>query len=183
MSTFDTIRDIFYSGTHAFRGDKDSISEIAFFVDEGYLSLSALAVASKNSYKNHLENPDKLKKIYEAAGGGVTHVVLKILGSEFLKNSRNQGSIFEHPFCGYYPDVLSDDKTIIIECGHTQNSEKMLAYFREGNIKECIQVPYPTDEDTEVKGYSFIARDDLKEFLIFYEKEKRTDVKNIFFKR
>ncbi len=30
MSTFDIISDIFYSGTHAFRGENDSILDIAF---------------------------------------------------------------------------------------------------------------------------------------------------------
>ena len=180
MTTFDTIRDIFYSGTHAFRGSRDSISEIAFLVDENYLSISTITITSKNEYKDLLNNPDKLGGLYEAAGGGKTHVALKILTREYLKTSRGLKSVFEHPFCGYYPDVLSDDETIVAECGHTDNSEKMLAYFRQGNIKECIQIPYPSDEDMEVKGYSFTAKNNLKDFLIFLEQEKRNKTKNIF---
>ncbi|MEI8174718.1 MAG: hypothetical protein WCG28_02085, partial [bacterium] len=81
------------------------------------------------------------------------------------------------------PDVISDNKTVVAECGHTGNPEKMLAYFRQGNIKECIQVPYPSYEDKEIKGYLFKAGKELKKFLIFIEKEKRAELKNIFLKR
>lgn len=180
MTTFNTIRDIFYSGAQAFRGSRDSISEIAFLVDENYLSISTVTIASKNEYKVLLNNPDKLGRLYEATGGSKTHVALKVLTRKYLETSRGCRSVFEHPFCGYYPDVLSDDETIVAECGHTDNSEKILDYFRQGNIKECIQIPYPSDEDTEVKGYSFTAKNKLKEFLIFLEQEKRNKFKTLF---
>ena len=180
MSTFNKIRDIFYSGSHAFKGGIEPIQEIAFLVDENYLSLSSITIASKGEHGILLKNPNKLAWLYEAAGGGNAHVALKILTRNYLKNNRSCESVFEHPFCGYYPDVLSDDKAIVGECGHTDNPEKLLAYFKQGNIKECIQVPYPSDEDIEVKGYSFTANDGLKEFLIFLEEEKRFKLKNIF---
>ena len=183
MTTFNKVRDIFYSGSHAFRGDQDSISEIAFLIDEKYLSLSIITVASKNKYKSLLDNPDKLKWFYEAAGGGNTHIALKILTSKYLDTKGKFNSSYEHPFCGYYPDVLSYDKSIVAECGHTANPEKILTYFRQGNIRKCIQVPYPTDEDKDVKGYVFTARKTLKDFLIFLEKEKRSESKSLFFKR
>ncbi len=183
MATFDKIRDIFYSGTHAFLGDQDSISEIAFLIDENYLSISVVVIASKDEYKFLLSRPDKLKKMYEAAGGGNTHIALKVLAQKYLKQNRQCESIFEHLFCGYYPDVLSVDNTLVVECGNTGNPEKVLAYFREGNIRECIQVPYPSHEDGEIKGYSFTAKDNLKEFLIFLEKEKRDKFKKIFLGR
>lgn len=180
MSTFNKIRDIFYSGTHAFKGNMDSISEIAFLVEKNYLSISTIIISSKNEYKSLLNDPDKLTRFYEAAGGGNTHVALKILARNYLRSKRRHESVFGHPFCGYYPDLLSDDKTIVIECGHTDNAEKILVYFRQGNIKECIQIPYPVDEDTAVKGYSFTAKNRLKEFLIFSEEEKRSKLRNIF---
>jgi len=183
MTTFDIVRDIFYSGMNAFRGDSNSITEIAFLVDENYLSISTVTIASKNEYRVLLSDKDKLERIDEAAGGGNTHVALKVLTEKYIKTNRDCESVFEHPFCGYYPDVLSCDETIVGECGHTGNPEKILTYFRQGNIKECIQVPYPSDEDVEVKGYSFTAKNNLKEFLIFSEKEKRDKLKEIFFKR
>lgn len=181
--TFDLVRDIFYSGTHAFKGSQDSISEIAFLIDENYLTVSPITIASKDVYKSLLNNPNKLERLYEAAGGGITHIALKVLTSEYLKTKRDRNSVFEHPFCGYYPDVLSEDETIVVECGHTDNSEKILTYFKQADIKECIQVPYPTDEDLEVKGYSFTAKNKLKEFLIFIEQEKRAELKSLLSKR
>lgn len=182
MTTFSTIRDIFYSGTQMFRGNQDSISEIAFLVDENYLLISTIIIASKNKYQGLLNNPDKLNQLYEAAGGSSTHVALKVLTKEYLKKSRSCESVFEHPFCGYYPDVLSADKTIVAECGHTDNSEKILTYFKQGNIKECIQIPYPSDEDNNVKGYSFTAHNNLKDFLIFLEQEKHKELKKLIMK-
>lgn len=183
MTTFNTVRDIFYSGVQAFRGSHDSISEIAFLVDEGYLSISTIVIDSKKEYKILLSHPDKLERFDEASGGGNSHVALKLLARNYLETNHGCKSVFERPFCGFYPDVLSDDKTVVVECGHTNNAEKMLTYFRQGNIKECIQIPYPSEEDKEVKGYSFLAKDNLKDFLNFFEKEKRDQLKNIFFKR
>lgn len=183
MSTFDTIRDIFYSGTHSFRGESDSISEIAFLVEENYLLFSIVTIASKSEHSTLLHDQDKLKRSYEAAGGSNAHVALKILTRDYIKNNHDFESVFEHPFCGYYPDVINDNETIVAECGHTGNPEKMLVYFRQGNIKKCIQIPYPSYEDKEIKGYCFTAKEGLKEFLIFLEKEKRAELKTIFFNR
>lgn len=183
MNTFDKIQDIFYSGSHAFRGDKDSISEIAFLIDNNYLSVSPIIISSKEEYDILLNNPHKLSFLYEAAGGGGTHIALKILAKEYLKIDRGHESVFEHPFCGYYPDVLSVNESIVIECGHTGNPEKILTYFRQGNIKECIQIPYPSSQETEIIGHSFIAKDKTAEFLIFLEKEKLAKTKNLFFHR
>jgi len=180
MSTFNIIKDIFYSGVQSFRGANDSISEIAFLVEENYLSFSIVAIASKKEYKALLNNSDKLKRSYEAAGGGNAHIALKILTSEYVRKNRGCENVFEHPFCGYYPDVLSSEEDIVAECGHTDNSEKILTYFRQGNVKECIQVPYPSEEDEEVKGYSFTAKDNLKEFLVFIEEERRNKLKTLF---
>src|SRR3989344_1663933 len=114
MTTFDTVRDIFYSGAQAFRGSHDSISEIAFLIDEGYLSISTIIINSKKEYRILLSQPDKLEQFDEAAGGSNTHIALKVLAKNYLETSRNCKSLFEHPFCGYYPDVLSDDETIVV---------------------------------------------------------------------
>lgn len=183
MSTLDTIRNIFYSGTHSFKGNMELISEIAFLVDKNFLSVSPFKMASKDEYKILLNNPAKLKLFDEAAGGGIPHVALKIIAAEYLKTKKGHESKFEHPFCGYYPDVLSKDESIAVECGHTNNPDKMLAYFKEGGIKECIQIPYPTYEDKEITAYSFVASDDLTKFLHFMDEEKISTLKAIFFKK
>lgn len=50
MSTFTTVRDIFYSGGHAFTGSKESVNEIAFLLDEGYLTVNTVVISSKDKY-------------------------------------------------------------------------------------------------------------------------------------
>ncbi len=112
-----------------------------------------------------------------AAGGGKNHVALKLLAKEYLQKKGVTELLFEHPFCGYYPDVMSADTLIIAECGHTNNPEKMLAYFQQGNIHECMQIPYPMYEDKEILGYCFTAGPQLKEFLDFLEAEKRNQLR------
>ena len=183
MDIFTKIQNIFYSGNHNFNGDLESINEIAFLVKEKYLNLNTVSISSKSDYFGLLNNQNKLDNMYEAHGGVYAHVALKILAGKFLETQRQQLFVYEHPFCGYYPDILSGNNSIVIECGHTQNPEKMLGYFHVGNIQECIQIPYPSEEDKTILGYSFIAKENLNEFLILLEQEKRSDLKDIFKKR
>ncbi len=186
MSTFDTIREIFYSGNHSFNGDRESINEIAFLVDEKYLLVKSTIIATKEEYFSILKDSSSnvVQNRHRAAGGSFEHVALKLLSGIYIKKERNYLDIlYEHPFCGYFPDVITKDEKIIVECGHTQNAEKLLTYFRQGKIKECIQVPYPSDEDKTIKGYSFTASNDLTKFLIFLEQEKRNELKTILINR
>lgn len=186
MKTYYKIRDIFYSGGLAFTGERDSIDEISFLVDEGYLLLSEIKIATKDEYLNMVTDSEHDKHradMYDASGGGLTHAILKILTGKYLKNVRNLEIQYEHPFCGYYPDIISKDKTLIAECGHTRNSEKIIAYFRQGKINELIQVPYPDESDLTVTGYGFTAGKDLYDFLDFLHQEKQSKIKEIFDKR
>jgi hypothetical protein len=179
MSTFEKIRDIFFSVGFAFTGIQESINEIAFLVDEGYLILDTITIADKDYYLAVLKSTSNQIEKDDASGGSLEHVTLKILASEYLERIKQQGSLYEHTFCGYYPDVLSMDRLRVIECGHTQNAEKMLVYFRQGDISECILIPYPDQDSTTVTGYSFTASPKLKEFLDFLDIEKRNKVKAI----
>lgn len=185
MSTFNTIQNIFYSGGYAFTGDQESINEIAFLVNEKYLAVEQIVISTKEKYFSIFRDSstDITEDRHRAAGGSPEHVALKLLSGIYLKKKRNLDIDYEHPLCGYYPDVMSKDKKVIVECGHTQNADKLLTYFRQGGIEECIQIPYPSDEDKEVKGYSFTAKNGLNEFLIFLEQEKRAKLKTIFLNR
>ena len=114
MSTFDKVRDIFYSGNFSFTGDLEYINEISFLVDNGYLVLKTLDISSKEEFKHLLGKPSEVKElIYRAAGGTLPHIVLKILGGRRLE-AMNKIPLFEHEFCGYFPDVMSEDKEIVI---------------------------------------------------------------------
>lgn len=121
-----------------------------------------------------------MQQQYDAAGGSLEHVALKLLVGAYLERRQIEYS-FEHPLCGFYPDVLSKDTSIVIECGHTQNSEKLIAYFLHGKIKEFIQVPYPNEAEPNILGYQFVPKNsELHDFLKFIDEEKRTSIKNIF---
>lgn len=183
MSAFEKIHDIFYSGTHAFSGESESINEIAFLVDNGYMRLSTVRIVPKAEHAGILQNVHANPLYDEAAGGGDAHVALKIAAARYLKQKCAQDTLFEHPFCGYYPDALSKDKQTVVECGHTQNPSKMLDYFRQGKIRECIQVPYPDPEDSSILGYCFFAGKDLCDFLEFLAENKRTKTKEVLRKR
>lgn len=183
MSTFEKLWEIFYSGNPAFHGLKEPINEISFLIDNDYLIFSETLIASKKKYLDFFYNLEKDKeKINLAAGGEMAHVVLKILSGQYLEH-RNLAVDYEHSFCGFFPDVLSKDKLVIIECGLTQNPDKILTYFNQGKIHEFIQVPYPTDESGAVSGYVFTATNELNNFLTFLEKEKNTQIKILFKKR
>lgn len=184
MTTFDVIRDIFHSGGHAFTGELEPINEIAFLVEHSYLMLRTIEIASKEEYNElNAEISSKCNSHDKAAGGGYAHVALKLIGERYLNGSRKKQVHFEQPFCGYFPDVVTDDKTIVVECGHTQNAGKMLDYFRLSDIKECIQIPYPDLNDNTIAGYSFVPGENLHEFLGFLEEQRRDDVKRIVARR
>jgi hypothetical protein len=182
MDMFEKVKSIFYSGSHDFRGDFDSINEICFLITNGYLNLNVLDISSKKSYLELLSQSQKIDSRSEADGGGRAHIALKILAAEFINKYRGKSFVFEHIFCGYYPDVLSDDKSVAIECGHTQNPEKILSYFLDGNVDECIQIPYPKDDDGSIMGYVFTSdnKSQLKNFLKELQCQKLSEVKSIF---
>lgn len=179
MTTFLTVQKIFYSGGQAFRGNKELVNDIAFLLDENYLTLSQISLGKKEKYLSIMDEPQPKKDTYKAAGGGKNHVALKLLAGAYLKTRGFHAILYEHPFCGYYPDVMTGDNSIIAECGHTDNADKILAYFQRGGIRECLQIPYPTYEDDEVFGYSFVANRELKEFLDFLEGERRNELRKI----
>ncbi|HEY4502014.1 MAG TPA: hypothetical protein VJJ20_03030 [Candidatus Paceibacterota bacterium] len=178
------IRDIFYSGTHAFKGDLEVAGEIAFMVENGYISMKPRVLADKEAYLSKAEGIGAgIHPHDDAAGGGPLHMALKVIAADVFGRERGQNMKFEQGLCGYYPDVLSADKTLAVECGHTQNPEKIFAYFRQGNVQELIQVPYPNEEDVAVVGYSFIPLSGFFEFMEAVDKEKRGSLFSVFIKR
>ncbi len=172
--TFKRVRDIFYSGSHAFRGELEIINDIAFMIDNGYLIMNSIELASHNTFAKYLDDAivSKSDESYAAQGGSPTHVAPKLLAANYLREHRNGKPLFEQPFCSHYPDVINDDRKLVIECGDTQNPEKILLYFKQGGIDECLQVPYPP-ENGAVLAYSFAAGPDLIEFLDYLAKERR----------
>lgn len=179
MDTFERLQNIFYSGQWAFTGNHDTIRDIAFLVDNGYLTIRTVVIASKKRYRECVLDVDTHRSSYEAAGGSIEHVALKLLAKEYLVTRQQADVLFEQAWCGYYPDVVTSDHVFVVECGHTQNPEKMLAYFVTGDAMSCIQIPYPDDDDSPIVGHEFTPQKDLKQFLELLESERRKDLKSI----
>lgn len=182
MTNFLEIRNIFFSGDYGYAYDVDTVQEITFFVNNGYLLFERVVIGKKQDYLVLLSKRITTKDSCDADGGSKQHIALKIIAGKFIKNTYEKDIFYEHVFCGYYPDVKSTDSSIIVECGLTNNPEKIFAYFK-GGASEVIQVPYPYDEDTEIIGYKFTAAENFREFLEFYEKEKLSNVKRFLPKR
>ncbi len=158
------LSDIFYSGTHGFKGDKSLIQKIHFLLKNDYLVCERVIMSSKTEFyqlcDSLKENPD----FDDAAGGGNTHVALKLIAQTYLQKL-GMNVIFEKQFYGYFPDVISIDLQNIVECGHTDNLDKIFTYFIQGSIAEVIQLPYPTTDDEFIFGYKFTAKNNLRGFL------------------
>ncbi len=179
MGTFQELQNIFYSGAYSFSGSLDPISEFAFLIREGYMNLKTITIADKVEYLTLFENKNVIRRAFNAAGGGDAHIALKLSGGKYLEKSTGRSVLYEHPFCGYFPDIMSADHSVIIECGHTQNPEKVFKYFQEG-VKEFIQIPYTNETDTKITGYSFSPNEHLIEFLKLLEQTKLDETrKNI----
>lgn len=176
MDTYTQVKDAFYSGEHAFTGDRQAVRDIAFLVDKGYLNLRVFPIASRQKHLATLHTLDQNKHADKASGGSQEHIALKLLSGEYLQKKFGLRVQYEHQLCGYYPDVMTADSCIVVECGHTHNPEKMLTYFKQSDMKECILVPYPDSEKQIVLGYSFTASDELRKFLTFWDSEKRSEI-------
>ena len=177
MNTLARVKAAFYSGEYAYTGDAQTASEIAFLTDEGYLSLRIFPIATLQGYRTVLQDIKHQEHASEATGGSDEHVALKLLIGTYLRNEHGRDLKYEHPLCGYYPDVMTVDGRIVAECGHTHNPEKMLAYFKQSAAEECIFVPYPDPEEQDVLGYSFTASGGLRDFLAFWEAERYSEIK------
>lgn len=158
--SFPELRDIFYSGQYAYQSDLTTIEMIYDLLDQRVLLYSQCILADKSDFLELAESLPKQLQV-DAAGGGSTHIALKQLSATWLR-AQGYESKYEQPFCGYYPDVITTDQQTIIECGHTDNPEKLLSYFTQGSIAELIQVSYTTVEDKMVIGHRFSAAPGLK---------------------
>jgi hypothetical protein len=148
-------------------------------VNNSYLILSRVTIATKEHYLTICSSPTTLSSYDEASGGSSEHVALKILGAAYIKNEYGVDSVFERPFAGYIPDVQSIDKHTICECGHTDNPEKLFTYFKHPEVRFVIQIPYPNNTDTELYGYEFQAAPNLIPFLQYESKGASQAIKDI----
>jgi len=83
---------------------------------------------------------------------------------------------YEQEFEGYFPDVISRDKKMIVECGNT-NPDKIFNYFKNKYVQKLIIIPYISNTEQFISAYIFTADTELSDFLNFSENEKVKDIK------
>lgn len=159
-----TLRTIFYSSQYNFSSDKSLLTKLSFLIAHNYIAVEKITLCPKTHYLN-LASATETRENFDAAGGSPQHVALKLIGQEYLFRLGIESKC-ELSFCGYTPDVISTDLQTVIECGHTDNIDKLFIYFLQGDIAECIQIPYPDESDSTVYAYRFIPKPNLKKFLL-----------------
>tara|TARA_B100000508_G_scaffold60333_1_gene47089 strand:- start:134263 stop:134826 length:564 start_codon:yes stop_codon:yes gene_type:complete len=168
--TAEKLFEIFYSGNHAFRGDTQVIQDIYFLIENNYIHLQKEILGTKEEYQKLVREAD-LTNI-DITGGSTDHVAIKAFASQKLPIS----FISELHFCGFFPDLISRDKKIVVECGNTQNPEKIFSYFLHG-VEKVIQIPYSSIEDKEIVGYSFSPQKDFEKFYKLWKQSELDKLK------
>jgi hypothetical protein len=172
-----TIRYIFYTGSHAFRVDKQLVVNVCYLLNNNLLSVEKEKIAPNKIYQDYINNIEsgKIPK-FDIEGGQAGHLALKLVGRDYLENKGFKNIKFEHEFEGYKPDIITEDNKIIIECGST-NPDKVFYYFKNKNLQKVIIIPYPDVDDRNIYSYVFIPGDELSNFLVFREKEELNDIR------
>ena len=94
-----TIRDIFYTGSHAFRADNQLIVDICFLLQENLLFVEKHAIAAAGLYQKYLDDIRCGKiPVSDIDGGQIEHMALKLIGRDYLANETSNDIVFEREF-------------------------------------------------------------------------------------
>lgn len=171
------IKDIFYTGSHAFRADKQLIVNVCFLLENNLLFIKKEKFALVGIYKNYINEIENGKiSLIDIEGGTKCHLALKLIGRDYLENKGFKNIKFESEFESYRPDLITGDGKIIIECGNT-NPDKIFHYFKNKDVKKVIVIPYPDVDEKDIYFYIFTPGNELNDFLIFKEKEELNKVR------
>ncbi len=153
----ESLLNIFYSNS-PLNIDYQAIDELEYLIDEHLIVVTLTQLCNVRKLHEIIDkiNSGNIKAI-DYQGGGIKHMALKKLGEDLLLNLNKKAKI-ESLFNNRYPDVISLDLKVIIECGDT-DPNKILEYFNSG-VESVIILPYPNSE--EVNYYEFSYKD-LKE--------------------
>ncbi|MCX6742918.1 MAG: hypothetical protein NT116_01655 [Candidatus Parcubacteria bacterium] len=173
--------DIFYSNSRL-NVDYQALEELNFLIDEKIIKFKKKEFNSIEEFHKIIERLIKKEiKVFDYQGGETRHMALKYLGEKFLL-SENKKVKIENIFHNRYPDLISEDQEIIIECGDT-DPNKVIEYFSLGVVKLYL-IPYPDDESDHLKIYEFWCEPaELTEYKEFREKINHDKIKEIIKKR
>lgn len=156
---------IFYSNFNA-GIDYDGIQEIYDLWQSRYIKIKKVAICPvKKLHQIIDEILDGKIKVFDYEGGEKKHVALKIVAGDYVSESFHQQVDYEVNYCGRRPDVISKDRTIIVECGDT-DPRKILEYFTNNDNIQIYILPYNYVNQKVLASYLFSNnRDDLGEYL------------------
>lgn len=173
--------DIFYSNSRL-NIDYQAIDEIDFLIHEKIIKYKEEKLCNLEEFYKIIDRiQNKEIKIFDYQGGENRHMALKYLGEKFLLSKNKQVKI-ENIFHNRYPDLISEDKEIIIECGDT-DPNKIIEYFSLG-VAKLFFIPYPDDKSEHLMIYEFRCdSDELKEYKDYIDNINYNKIKDIIKKR
>jgi len=174
----EMIKDIFCSGSHSFRYDRQLIVNIYFLIKNKLLFVDREKITSIDIYHNYIDDIKTGKiPVIDIEGGQSDHMALKLIARDYLIDKGYKDISFESNFEGYKPDVITNNKKIIIERGNT-NPDKIFNYFKNPALEKFIVIPYLNTNQKGMHLYTFTPGDELSEFLLFKEEEELKKIRN-----
>ncbi len=178
MSAEELIQ-IFYSGGNERRVDLQIILDIQYMLESKLLFHSAHLLAKKEVYYSYI---DKLRsgeiKVFDVDGGGIGHMALKCMSIELLEQITSSKCQIENEFAGYRPDIITSDRTVIVECG-TVNPQKITAYLKNVSVQKLYIIPYPDEDAGDIYYHTFLPSSEFSEFIEFAEQANLDKLKKI----
>jgi hypothetical protein len=176
-----SLLDIFYSNSRI-AVNFQALDELQFLLDEKIIKIKfGKKFTQEEFYKVIDRINSKEIKIFDYQGGEIRHLALKYLAEELLKNLHKTPKI-EQLYNNRYPDVMSEDREIIVECGDT-DPQKIIEYFN-GEIKNILIIPYPTSESKIFTSYKFECDfAGLAEYCAFKANKDKNSILNIINRR
>ena len=140
------------------------LKELFWCLNDKMLNIQEIIVGSIKLYREYLNKISKKElNTYDIQSGGNQHLAIKLVGKSFIKDTLDDTKC-EQWFEGRIPDLISSDKSVIIECGDTDPT-KILEYFSRKEIKRIIIIPYPDPDIETINGYEFTKNMILNEYI------------------
>lgn len=175
---------IFYSG-YTGSIEYDKLNNLILALSEEAINLTKIPELAGSNYNEYLD------KIYskeiatiDLSGGRQDngHFALKLIASNYLK-SLNKKLKYEFKLQDRLADVITDDLSIIIECGCTDPG-KIFDYLEEPLVKQIIILPYPDEADNgKLFFYKFERDKYFKEYSEAMNEVKFSKIKQLILNR
>ena len=125
------VKNIFTDSIQGFRIDMQLIVDVTFLLNKKLLIIEKKQISTKEIYFKYIEDIEsgKIPKI-DIHGGSINHLALKLIGNKYLEKIGLFDNKYELEFEGYFPDIITQNKKFIVECGNT-NPDKVLNYFTD----------------------------------------------------